>query len=29
METEGPTAKGVEDVALEDNMDGADGANGV
>ena len=29
METKGPTAKGAEGVALEDNMDRADGANGA
>ena len=29
METEGPMAKGAEGVALEDDMDGANGANGV
>ena len=29
METEGPMAKSTEGVALEDDMDGADGANGV
>ena len=29
METEGPTAKDVEGVALEDDMDRADRANGA
>ena len=29
METEGPTAKGAEGVALEDDMDRANGTNGV
>ena len=29
METEGPTARGAEGMALEDDMDRADGANGA